>query len=90
MAEILLLLMLSLFLEWLMEVDLALLAWGGQFAPPPTAGGRRAAIQHRMNSLAVRLAKRRRNTHVRMPCIKKKRTEKSLTRLTSYIVKERP
>ena len=50
-----------------MEMYLSLLARGGRYAPPPTAGGGRAAIQRWMNSVALRLAKGRRNTHVRMP-----------------------
>ena len=59
--------MFRFFLEWLMEADPPLPAWCGWSTPPPTAGGGRAAIQRWMNSVALRLAKQRRNTHVRMP-----------------------
>ena len=58
------LLIFCFFLEWLMEADLSFSGWGGWSAPPPTTGGGRAAIQRPMNSIALHLAKRRRNPHV--------------------------
>ena len=50
---------------WLMKADLSLPGWGGWSAPPPSAGGGKAAIQVRMKFVALRLAKQRRSSHMR-------------------------
>jgi len=48
-----------------MLADPALPGWGGRSAPPPHAGGGRAAIQPSMVFILLRLAKRLRRAHVR-------------------------
>ena len=48
-----------------MEADPSFSGWGGQSALPPTAGGGKASIQRPMNFIALCLAKRRKNPHVR-------------------------
>jgi hypothetical protein len=48
-----------------MEADPSLLGWGGWCALPPTAGGGKATIHPRMKFVVLRLAKRRRSSHVR-------------------------
>jgi hypothetical protein len=40
-----------------MEEDPSLPGWGGWSAPPPTAGGGRAAIHLRMKFVVLRVAK---------------------------------
>jgi hypothetical protein len=47
-----------------MVADPSLMGWGGRSAPPPHAGGGRAAIQRRMNLILLRQAKRLRRAHV--------------------------
>jgi hypothetical protein len=48
-----------------MEADPSLPGWGGRSAPPPSAGGGRARHPSRMKIVVLRLAKRRRSSHVR-------------------------
>jgi hypothetical protein len=48
-----------------MEADPALPGWGGWSALPPSAGGGRAYHPSQMKIVVLRLAKRRRSSHVR-------------------------